>query len=533
MSLSFPPVGFYPLAWVALVPLLSRWADRRASLSLAREIYAVFLVASAATGFWALHLPNELQSALAGFGLLLVPLPVTAAFWAAAWARDRFGMRWGLAALAVNVIAAEFLLLHLPIGTPWSLLGHTQALALPFIQAVEVGGVLLLSAWVLALNIAAFKALEANRAPTNRRWADRGTAVAAFSAIVVLAALYGTVRTSGSGTPPGYIRIGIVQPDIAADRWEDPQDEERVMHLARVSDALLAEWAADETVASRFGSASEVPRPDLLIWPRNSLPVYGDLEREQELYARLATWSERRRTPLLTGARTAVDDRGRTEKMAKFFPLPMSRSQQSALLFQPSGESVVRYDQSRRIPILEAVPTSIAHNVGDSVPAFKLGTRRTLLPAGRTHLAASLGYESVFGDHTRRFVNDGANLLVAMSPASGGLAGRRQHLAFMRLRALETGRAVVVAAPSEGSALVLPDGRTTHLVSTSVPEGTRVEAPIYSGRTLYVRYGDWIGQLALLLGVVGNAAFWYVNRVRPKKAPRRRSTTRMRRVPGT
>ena len=51
-------MGFYPLAWVALVPILSHWVDRRATLALAREIYAVFLVAAAATGFWALHLPE-------------------------------------------------------------------------------------------------------------------------------------------------------------------------------------------------------------------------------------------------------------------------------------------------------------------------------------------------------------------------------------------------------------------------------------------------------------------------------------------
>ncbi|OZC03192.1 apolipoprotein N-acyltransferase [Rubricoccus marinus] len=531
LSLSFPPVGFYPLAWVALVPLLSRWVGRKASLALAREIYAVFLVASAATGFWALHLPNELQSALAGLGLLLVPLPITAAFWGAAWVRERFGLKLGLTALLVDVLAAEFLTLHLPFGTPWSVLGHTQALALPFIQAVEIGGVLMLSAWVLALNIAAFMAIEASRAPAPRRWADRGVAVAAFSAIVVVAALYSTVRTAGDDVPPGHIRIGIVQPDIAADRWEDPQDEKRVLHLARVSDALLADWATEETAASRSNFAA-TPRPDLLIWPRNSLPVYGDVERERELYQRLSTWSTRRRTPLLTGARTAINDEGRTDKAAQFFPLPMSRSQQSALLFVPSQDGATRYDQSRRIPILEAVPSAIARSVGDAVPAFKLGSRRTLLPAGRTHLAASLGYESVFGDHTRRFVDDGANLLVAMSPATGGLAGRRQHLAFLRLRALETGRAIVVAAPSGGSALVLPDGRATHLVSTNVPEGTRVEAPIYSGKTLYVMYGDWLGQLALLIGIIGHATFAYINRVRPKKAPRSRSMARMRRVPG-
>ncbi|MEL6616545.1 MAG: apolipoprotein N-acyltransferase, partial [Bacteroidota bacterium] len=469
LSLSLPPVGFYPLAWVALVPLLSRWADRKASFALAREIYAVFLVAAAATGFWALHLPNELQAALAGVALLLVPIPVTAAFWGAAWVRQRFGLKLGLVALVVDVLAAEFLTLQLPIGTPWTLLGHTQALALPFIQTVELGGVLLLSAWVLCLNVAVFYGIEASREKMPaKKWADRGLASATFAALIVLPSVYGTVRTTGSDVPPGHVRVAIAQPDLPQEAWDNPIDEERVAHLARVSDAILADWATGESeTSSRLGYNATPDRPDLLIWPRSALPLYGDIEREQAMYDRLDTWAGRRRTPLLTGARTARDNEGRNEVEARFYPLPMSRTRQSALLFHPAHDGVIRYDQSRRVPILEAVPSSISRSVGDAVPAFSLGSQRRLLPAGRTQLAATVGYESVYGDHTRRFVNDGANLLVALAPASGGLAGRRHHLDFIRLRALETGRAVVVAAPHEGSARVLPDGRATRLVSTS------------------------------------------------------------------
>lgn len=525
LSLSLPPVGFYPLAWVALVPILSRWADRKASLTLAREIYAVFLVAAAATGFWALHLPNELQSALAGLALLLVPIPIALAITGAAWVRQRFGLGAGLAALVADVLAAEFIVLHFPIGTPWTLLGHTQALALPFIQTVEVGGVLLLSAWVLGLNVSAFMAVEAaRRRRASANWADRGIAVASFAVLLVLPAVYGTVRTSDDDVPPGHIEVAILQPDFDPETWSDPLNEDRVTHLASVSDAILADWMAqnEQVGPSRVGYSTAAPRPDLIVWPRASLPVYGDIKREQRLYERLQRWTERRRTPLLTGAFTAASDKGRTDPESRYYALPMSQSSQSALMFHPSHGAPIRYDQARRVPVLEAVPSAIARRVGDAVPAFELGSRRALLPAGRTNLAASVGYEAVFGDHVRRFVDDGANLLVSLAPPTGGLAGRRQHLAFMRLRALETGRAVVVASPSRGSALVLPDGRATPLVSTSVPEGLRVEAPIYTGRTPYVRWGDWVGQLALLLSVVAHVGFYSIYRSRAKKPTKRR-----------
>ena len=66
-----------------------------------------------------------------------------------------------------------------------------------------------------------------------------------------------------------------------------------------------------------------------------------------------------------------------------------------------------------------------------------------------------------------------------------------------------------------------------------MPEGVRVAAPIYTGTTPYVRFGDWIGQVALLLGLVGHLGLWYAFRMKPKRSPRRYAMRRLMGTPGS
>lgn len=533
--MSLPPVGFYAAAWVALVPLIARWADRRPDFTLAREIYAVFLVAAVATGFWTLFLPNKLHSVVNGFGLLFAPIPITLAFWAAGWVRERFGVGVGLAVLAVDVLAVEFVALHASIGTAWLALGHTQATAVPFLKPVELGGVPLMSAWVLALNITAYLGIERMRTRSQRRWADRSLVVTAFAGLLVLPVAYGSVQGMARDVPPGYLRIGVAQPNLPATAWDLPQDETRVNYVAAASDAMLRNSDSDETASRtlRTGYRSmpeSDARPDLLVWPRATLPVYGDAMRIDRLHQKVGLWAERRGVALLTGARMASDTTGQRDPNARYHPLPASKTTQSALLFNSKRRTFERYDQMRRVPMLDALPMSIARLAGDSGPAFRNGSRRRLLAAGRAEVGAMVGFESIYGDHARRFVRDGAHLIVAL-PASSSSTGREQHHALMRLRAMETGRAVVTAAAGQGSALALPDGRVVRLTSDAAPETALVDAPIYSETTLYVRWGDWLGFLALGLAFFGHAVLFWFYRMTPQKrrvAPKVHLTT----VPG-
>jgi apolipoprotein N-acyltransferase len=515
LSLSLPPVGFYPLAWVGLVPLLVRWSEHKTAANNARETYALMLALTACTGFWLLFHADTLTALRGGLGLLLVPLPFVAAVTVSGVIRRRFGLAVGVVALILSVLAAEYLLLISPVDVPWLLLGHTQVEALPFIQTADLGGVLLLSFWVLLLNVAAFAVIPAvtpgRPAEPNvlSRIGESGVAVALFAVLIALPAAYGAARSAWTETPAGYTRIGVVQPGVEPETW-DASEVQRVDVLASLSDRLLGRWSAADSAGAEAEETPLVQRVaagptrrssrtaadvGLLVWPHGALPYVETAARERELAARLAQWCSIRRVALITGASMrAPGDRDD------------DATSTSALLIAP-GLPTLRHDQMRRVPVADA-------------PAV-LGGHRTLFPVGGARVAPLLGFESLFGDHARRFAADGADLFVVLAQSDrwGQSSGLSQHLHMTRLRAIETRRSVVVASVGGVSALVQPSGQIIETAGWMEQGLIPLDVPMFREQTAYTRYGDWVGRWALVGAVLLYLATGVVAYVRPRLTP--------------
>src|SRR5262249_29892037 len=112
-------------------------------------------------------------------------------------------------------------------------------------------------------------------------------------------------------------------------------------------------------------------------------------------------------------------------------------------------------------------------------------------PVGR--LAVSISYEVFFADRARSGVRAGGRLLLVPTNASSYTTSQvpAQELAAARVRAVETGRWVVQAAPAGYSGIIDQRG-TVHrrgpLGSASVIQAT---VQLRDGQTLAMRLGDW------------------------------------------
>lgn len=503
LALSLPPLGFYALAWVGLVPLLSRWTLREPSWAYARELYAVLLATSCCVGFWVLFNPDPGSAALGGATLFLVPLPLTAAFLLAGFVRQRHGLAAGLVALTLYVIAAEFLLLQTSITIPWLLLGHTQVEALEFIQTADLGGVSLLSLWVLVLNMAAFHMLPHPAKPGGKggeRSGERGMSAAVFAALVALPVVYGAVRTAQSDVPAGYARIGVVQPGLPPRSWAALSPDDRVDHLVRASDAFLERWNGDQPVAD-----STAP-PDgygLLLWPQSSLPQARSAREERALFGKLERWASRRHVSLLAGAQLPA-----TPGAEEHHESPGDGELANAAVLVRPGQPSTAYRQMRKIPFADAAGQTSDH--------------RVILDAEGADIGATVGFESVFGDHMRRFAQDGADLIVVLSRNDlwGQSSGLYQHLMFTRLRAIESRRAVVLSTVSGVSAMIQPSGAVNEMAGWMESEVSSVDVPLYRGETFYARHGDWLGRWALVLALAFSVGIVVVGRYFPDALPR-------------
>jgi apolipoprotein N-acyltransferase len=122
-------------------------------------------------------------------------------------------------------------------------------------------------------------------------------------------------------------------------------------------------------------------------------------------------------------------------------------------------------------------------------------------------------YESIYSGLARRARNAGAVALVNLTSDvwfghAGSLVGSlflHQHPAHLVLRAVETRTSIARAANGGYSLILDPRGE---VVAGPRPPGVGVAGgslPVFSGRTLFSRTGDWVGPMAILLSLL---LFW-------------------------
>ncbi|MFP5320946.1 MAG: apolipoprotein N-acyltransferase [Acidimicrobiia bacterium] len=250
---------------------------------------------------------------------------------------------------------------------------------------------------------------------------------------------------------------------------------------------------------------------DLLVWPEDVVDVveFTDSLEEDQL-------TEVAREVDATFVVGVIEDEG-TDRFRNW-----------AIAFSPDGEEVDRYEKVERVPFGEWVPfrdllESIA---GDALPPrdAQVGQTPAVIdtPAGR--LGVSISWEIFFGERARDAIGSGGQLL--LNPTNGasfeGTQVQTQQVASSRMRAIETGRWVLQAAPTGFSAVITPDGRVLQRTSVSEADILYDTVDLRTGETLYVRFGDLP---ALLYALAALAVGWAIERrarrggVRPAEAP--------------
>lgn len=491
LALSFPPLGLYPLAWLALVPLLVRWSHAPSPMMVFREAYATFLLMAAGAGFWVL-LHTSINAALySGVGLLIAPLGHALAFTLAYGVRRRFGIALGITALFLNVLAVEYLLSHGPYALPWLLLGNTQAAALPFNQIADLGGVGLLSTFVLATNFLGFLFVRSMPRPGMiPGW--RTLLALVLLMLLSSTAVYGDERLSTLDTEPAILQIGLVQPGVRPESWSVVADGSRVEKLAQMSERLTPD---SPYLVVRPASLDSPARPELLIWPEGALPSFPDPAQQQRLYARLTRWTDLRGVDLLTGAVTRRDTNSPYHNAAILFRPRMAPQFYAKVHLTPFAE---------RVPFSSASPYIDAMTMPTAHARLASGDAPQALDGRNYQVGTVIGSESLHGDHVRRTVLQGSDFIVTLAQTGwwGHSPSPTQHLGLTRLRAIETRRAVVFSTVSGTSGVVYPDGTLEERSGWMEEDLEVIPVPLSTATTFYTEHGDWVGRFSVF------GAFW-------------------------
>ena len=177
----------------------------------------------------------------------------------------------------------------------------------------------------------------------------------------------------------------------------------------------------------------------------------------------------------------------------------------SAVLLKPDGSEVGRYDKIDLVPFGEFVPSafSFVNRISRETGDFAPGTDIKILQAAGNRLGVFICYESAFPDLVRRFSKAGANVLVNLSNDAyfGRSEARLQHLALVRMRAVESRRFIVRSTNDGITAVIDPAGRIRKRLPGYREVAAEVRYGTLNAKTFYAEHGDWFAWNCLIIGL--------------------------------
>ncbi len=484
MMLAFPGPALVPLAVLgpAALALAVHGRSARGGLWLGLVTGLAFFVPLLSwTGIYVGPLP---WLALAVFEALHLALLGAAT---AATSRLRWWPLWAAALwVADEALRGRFILG----GFPWGRLGFSQTDG-PLLALAAYGGVPLVSFAVALLGtllaaavLALHRVLRAERPA--RRAAARPLvgALAGLVAIPLIGAaawlpLPGASLTEGGPTST----VAVIQGNVPRAGLDFNAQRRAVLdnHVQRTLELADAVGAGDQ------------PQPDVVLWPENSSDIdpylNADAARQIERAARAID------APILVGA--VVQGPGRFIS-------------NTAIVWDPEDGPGDTYVKRHPVPLGEYVPARgffrFFSTQVDRVTDQKAGEEAGLLDIGGTRVGDLICFEVVYDGLVRDVAGAGLLVVQTNNATFGRTAESEQQLAMSRLRAVEHGRSVAVAATSGISAIVAPDGSVVRSSELFTPDVFVEEIAQRDSRSVASRLGagpEWLVTALGLAAVAG------------------------------
>lgn len=487
LLVALPAYDWFPLAFVALVPLL--WLSEHGTrkqvfwaswlsgfvlnylgydfLTITLERFGGFPYALALLGAVLLSLYQGLRTALVGL-----------------WVRA--GRRRGWPLWLVAPVAQLALELVMPFLFTFHM-GNSQYLFTHYIQVADLAGVYGVSALVVLANVLVYELLKALRAKT-----PLPLRVLAGIAALQLAALgYGAWRVSSvdaAAAAAPSVQIGVIQPK------------------AGIDESGQASFSDDISVQQELSRQAEAAGAQLIVWPEVSYPdALPFLSFTQAKSLRGFTpLFDGFSTPVLFGAMTYDPTKRRGESQ---------ELHNSAFLASPDGALLGPYHKNFLVWFSEALPFSDLLPFLDSWfptgSTFRRGKEIVLFPFGEFQIAPDVCNDDIMPAYSTRLAGKPANVLINITNDAwfGDTAEPHAHLALSTFRAVESHLYLVRATNTGISSLTDAAGRIRERTPVTLDTGE----PLFrvwevkmmpSTETLYRRLGNSFAYLGAALAVL-------------------------------
>jgi apolipoprotein N-acyltransferase len=352
---------------------------------------------------------------------------------------------------------------------------NSQASFIPMIQIYDLFGMYSLSFLIVLVNVTLTRLIKSFREASPKPILEIITSLA----LALLTISYGLwkigIEDQKIADAP-RIKVGIVQANF--DFFEKNEDNE-------------------DAISERHRSMSQsLDSPDLVIWPETAVQAWIPLSSDS------LSDDGKSIVPQVDGTYFMVG--GLSYSINKVSPDGTISEEDinqfnTAFLTDPQGKILGRYHKIKLLLFGEYLPFSkyipslkkLSPATGDFIPGSELNLFE--IKEKDVKIAPLICYEDIIPSFSRRFVNEGANLIVNLTNDAwfGRSTAPYQHLLLSIPRAVETRRYLIRSTNTGISAVIDPVGRI--VADTGIFEQATLEEEvgIMDGeKTLYTRTGD-------------------------------------------
>lgn len=500
------------VAWIPLLWLESTVTKRKRFFALT---YITMFTWNILTTWWIWNasVPGAIAAFFANSFLMCIP-----------WLGFSVAKKWlGETAGYISLIAFWmcFEFIHLQdwgLSWPWLTLGNVFAAHPAWIQWYQYTGTSGGTLWVLVVNILLFLHFKRNfRSAAGRSYKYMIPAVLALMLPILLSTTLGINKKKPADTP----NVVVVQPNI------DPYEKIFTGSIeAQVQKLInLSEQNIDENTG-------------LVVWPETALFLANGIEEstmKQNMFLN-NLWRFLQRHPqitLFTGIESyKAYDSKKTSTAREASPGFYYDSFNGSVLVDSSGP-VSFYHKSMLVPGVETLPwflkfiDSWFEKFGGTTAGYARQAERTVLTDTRHgfKIAPAICYESIYGEYMSKYVKNGANIICIITNDGwwGNTPGHKQHMNYARLRAIETNRWVARSANTGISCFIDPYGNIYDQQPWDKAASIRYNVPLNTSETFYVKHGDIVSRIMIVLSIV--FILWTTYALFTRKWRKTKSTT--------
>ena len=493
-------ISFIPLLFIEYEQLKNK--KLHSGRTIFKYSYLSFFIWNLLSTWW-IYFATPFGAAAA---VILNSLFYTVVFWIYHITRKHLGNRIGDIAFITYWIAFEYIYLNGEISWVWLILGNTFANTPQLVQWYEYTGTLGGSLWILLTNIFIFRTLECiisdNKCKTIKIKYFRIIASISLLFIPIIISLYIFKNYKEQGKTAEFV---ITQPNI------DPYNDKFSGNISPYDQVLLS----TETAKPLISDSTEY-----LIAPETAIPV-GIWENQLEKNYYLKPFFELINTfpslNIVTGATTYIN----YKNIKKTATARMIINNNDTIFYDAfntaihiNNKGIETYHKSKLVIGVEMIPypdklgflSSLSIDLGGTSGSLGTQKHRTVFTSfdGKVRPGVIICYESVYGEFVTEYIKKGANILFIITNDGwwDDTPGYKQHFSFSRLRAIETRRSIARSANTGISGFINQKGEV--IKKTNWWKKTAIANSLYlnNKKTFYVKYGDYIGRMALFSTVL-------------------------------